>query len=155
MSVMFVVAPAVAAVGWPLLCGAIAAASASLGYKALATDARVDAGGVELEQSIDITLENSSIVAESMKRESRFVITRDDITATFERAANGRCAVHVAGKNRSEHELNAIGKELVGRVTQQYAYNKVMTELKSQGFTVNEEEVSNDQTIRIHVSKFV
>lgn len=154
MSCMFVVVPAVA-VGWPLLCGAIAAASASLGYKALTTDANLNTDKVDLEQSVDITLDNSSIVAESMKRESRFVITRDDIVATFERAANGRCVVHVTGKNRSDHELNAIGKELVGRVTQQYAYNKVMTELKSQGFTVNEEEVSNDKTIRIHVSKFV
>ena len=34
MSVVFVVTPMVVA-GWPILCGAVAAAAASLGYKAL------------------------------------------------------------------------------------------------------------------------
>lgn len=90
-----------------------------------------------------------------MARESQFTIRKDDVTATFSRAADGRCTVHVRGEKKTDQELQTIGKELVGRVTQQYAYNKVVSELKSQGFTVTNEEVANDQSIRIQVSKFV
>ena len=59
------------------------------------------------------------------------------------------------GDNKTDAQLQAIGQELVGKVTQQYAYNKVVTELKSQGFTVTDEEVTADQAIRIHVTKYV
>ena len=153
MSVVFVVTPMVVA-GWPLLCGAIAAAAGSLGYKALTCKEVVEAErGVESQ--VEIPMEDSQIVAESMARESQFTIVKGDVTATFSRSADGRCTVHVAGENKSEDELSAIGRELVGRVTKQYAYNRVVTDLKAQGFTVTAEEVTNDQAIRIHVSKYV
>lgn len=153
MSVVFVVAPMVVA-GWPMLCGAAAAAAAALGYKALAREEVVEADE-DTEHYVEVPIEDSQVVAESMARGSEFSIKKDDIVATFSRAADGRCTVHVRGENRTDEELSAVGRELVGRVTQQYAYNKVMTELKSQGFTVTGEEVTNDQAIRIHVSKYV
>lgn len=155
MSVVFMVTPMVIA-GWPLLCGAVAAAAGTLGYKALTHD-QVD-GVVEdtsTERWVDIPLDDSQVIADSMARESQFTIRKDDITASFSRAADGRCSVHVSGENKSEAQLSAIGQELVGRVTQQYAYNKVVSELKAQGFTVTAEEVTNDQAIRIRVSKYV
>lgn len=153
MSVVFVVTPLVVA-GWPLLCGAVAAAAGSLGYKALERK-RVDEIEIETERWVEIRLEDSQVIAESMARESEFSIQRDGVTATFSRSADGCCMVHVSGENKTEAELNGIGQELIGRVTQQYAYNKVVTELKNQGFTVTNEEVTNDQAIRIHVSKYV
>jgi len=153
LSVVFVVAPLVIA-GWPVMCGAIAAAAGALAYKAQKRDT-VDGLGEETESWVDIPIEDSQIVADSMARESEFTIRKDDVTATFSRSADGRCLVHVAGQGKSEAELSAIGQELVGRVTQQYAYNKVLTELKNQGFTVTAEEVANDQSIRIHVTKYV
>ncbi len=151
MSVVFVVSPMVVA-GWPLLCGAVAAAAASLGYKALAAE---QTEVLDTTRQIEISMENSQVVAESMARGSQFSICKDDVTATFSRSGDGRCVVHVSGDNRTDAELKQIGQELVGRVTQQYAYNKVVTELKGQGFTVTGEEVTNDKAIRIHVSKYV
>lgn len=153
MSVVFVVAPMVVA-GWPLLCGAAAAAAGALGYKALAREEIIEAEDAT-ERFVEIPIEDSQVIAESMARESQFAIRKEDVTATFSRSADGRCTVHVAGQNKTEEELSAIGRELVGKVTQQYAYNKVVTELKTQGFTVTSEEVTNDQAIRIHVSKYV
>jgi hypothetical protein len=153
LSVVFIVAPAVV-VGWPVLTGAIAAAAGALGYKALNAGNRISEEE-SAESWVDIPMEGSQVVAEAMSRGSEFVITKGDVTATFRRAADGRCTVHVAGGNKSEAELSAIGKELLGRVTQQYAYNKTITELKKQGFTVTHEEVAADQTIRINVSKYV
>jgi len=154
LSVVFVVAPAVVA-GWPLLCGAVAAAAASLGYKALTKNETVEFELDDVENWVDIPIEDSQLLADAMARESSFVIKKDDVTATFSRAADGRCMVHLSGENKSEAELSEIGRELIGRVTQQYAYNKVMGELRAQGFSVTSEEVAADQTIRIHVSKFV
>lgn len=160
MSVIFVVVPAVV-VGWPILCGAVAAAAATLGYKALKTGQEIELGNnmkldiERLPKGVTIPLEDSQVIGETMARESQFTIDRGDIAATFSRGADGRVCVHVAGENKTESELETLGQELVGRVTQQYAYNKVVTELKQQGFTVTSEEVANDQTIRIHVSKYV
>ncbi len=155
MSVVFIVVPVVAA-GWPIMCGAIAAAAGALGYTTLAAGScRVTLPERDGTNAVVIPLEDSQVVAETMARESQFTIVRDEISATFSRAADGRCMVHVAGENKTDAELDAVGKELIGHVTQQYAYNKVLTELKGQGFTVTSEEVTNDQMIRIHVSKYV
>ncbi|MCE5321700.1 DUF1257 domain-containing protein [bacterium] len=155
MSVVFVVAPMVVA-GWPVMCGAIAAAAGALGYKALSHEhAGVVDTNSESDCRVEIPIESSQIVAESMARESQFTIANGDVTATFSRSANGRCTVHVSGQNKTDEQLQAIGQELVGKVTQQYAYNKVVTELKNQGFTVTDEEMTADQAIRIHVTKYV
>ena len=35
------------------------------------------------------------------------------------------------GKGLSKAELRALGEELMGRVTQQYVYHRIVTELKS------------------------
>lgn len=153
MSVVFVVAPAVVA-SWPVLCAAIAGAAGALGYRSLKQAAEVEDVG-PIDTRTQVSLEAGEVVAESMQRESEFVVAKGDVTATFRRAADGRCLVHVAAENKSEAELTAVGRELVGRVTQQYAYNKVVTELKRQGFSVTDEEVTADQAIRIRVSKYV
>lgn len=159
MSCVFILAPVVVA-SWPMLCGAVAAASGVLGFRAITAGEELT-GTEKLETNLEtsttteIALPGSEIVAETMARASSFSIQKDDITCTFTRRADGGCAVHVAGNNRTEQELQSIGQEVIGRVTQQYAYNRVMTQLKEQGFNVNNEEVANDQTIRIQVSKYV
>jgi hypothetical protein len=151
LSVVFIVAPAVVA-SWPILCGAIAGAAAALGYKAL------DCGSLqnlETDTSVEVSLEGSEVIADTMKRESEFVITKGDVTARFQRAADGRCTVHVSGQNMTNQELSTVGRELIGRVTQQYAYNRVVSEMKKQGFTITSEEIAADQTIRVNVCKYV
>lgn len=154
LSVVFIVAPMVVA-GWPVMCGAIAAAAGALGYKALSREHDMLDSERDSERWVEVPIEESQIVAESMARDSQFTIKNDDVTATFSRSADGRCTAHVSGDNKTDAQLRAIGQELVGRVTQQYAYNKVVTELKGQGFTVTSEEVTADQAIRIHVTKYV
>lgn len=153
MSVVFVVVPAVVA-SWPVLCGAIAGAAGVLGYKALNVGKSL---AVEKPSDtwIEISLEGSEVVADAMKRESEFVIGKDDVTATFSRSADGRCTVHVSGLNKTSDELTAIGRELLNQVTQQYAYNRVVSEMKNQGFSITNEEITADRTIRVNVCKYV
>ncbi|MHB1001347.1 MAG: DUF1257 domain-containing protein [Armatimonadota bacterium] len=153
MSVLFVVAPAVI-VSWPILCGAVAGAASMLGYKVLSAKKESVCETVE-DTSAQVELEGSEVIAEAMKRDSEFAISNGDITAVFKRGVDGKCVVHVAGQGRTEDELSTIGQQILGQVTQQYAYNKVVTELKTQGFTIAQEDVSADQTIRLRVSKYV
>lgn len=156
MSVVFVVAPVVVA-GWPILCGAVAGAAGALGYKILKSenceDLRID--DVEDTSSVEVQLEGSRVIADQMKRDSRFSITNGDVTATFSRSIDGGCTVHVSGRDRTQEQLSEIGRQILGQVAQQYAYNKVVTELKTQGFSVTQESIAADQTIRIRVSKYV
>ena len=57
----------------------------------------------------------------------------------------------VEGEHLSKSELRQIGEELVGRVTQQYVYNKLMTELTERNVAVVDQEVTADQTIKIRI----
>jgi len=150
MSCMFFFFPAVVE-GFPFLRATAAAAGASLGYKETSTEQIAPNGN----RSVTVPIEDSNILGDTMARDSQFTISKDDIKATFNREADGRVSVHVSGQNHTDSELQTLGKELIGKVTQQYAYNKVVTEMKKKGFTVTSEEVANDQTIRIHVSKYV
>ena len=158
MSVVFLVAPilapAVTAAGWPILCGAVAGAASLLGYNTLKSESATVASNEE-RVSVDIPVEGAEGVTASIRRESEFTIARDDITAVFRRYADGQCRLHVSGTNRTEAELESIGSELLGRVVQQYAYNRVVTELKSKGYVITGEETAADQTIRINVCKHV
>ncbi len=44
-----------------------------------------------------------------------------------------------------------MGQELIGRVTQQYVYHKMITELRERKLAVVDEEVAEDRTIKIRV----
>jgi transcriptional regulator GlxA family with amidase domain len=55
------------------------------------------------------------------------------------------------GKGHSKAELRKIGQELVDRVTQQYVYHRVMTEMQERKMHVVSEEVAEDKTVKIRV----
>ena len=55
------------------------------------------------------------------------------------------------GAGHSKAELRRIGEELINRVTQQYVYHRVVTELKERNLAIVDEEVDQDRTIRIRV----
>jgi hypothetical protein len=55
------------------------------------------------------------------------------------------------GHGCSKAELKRLGEELIGRVTQQYVYHKVVTELKQRNMAIVNEEVTADRTVKIRV----
>jgi Protein of unknown function (DUF1257) len=59
--------------------------------------------------------------------------------------------VCMEGKGKSKAELRKLGQELVGRVTQQYAYHRIVTELKQRNMAIVDEQVTADQTVKIRV----
>jgi hypothetical protein len=101
--------------------------------------------------SAEIELEDSEILAGSAGTGEQMVVERDGIRAIFSRDARGALKLCVEGSGQSKAELKQIGEALVGRVAQQYAYHRLVSELKDRQMTILEERVSADQAIHIRV----
>jgi hypothetical protein len=59
----------------------------------------------------------------------------------------------VSGQGHSKAELERIGEEVAGRVVQQFAYHKLMTELKNRNYSIVEESVQEDDSIQIRIKQ--
>jgi hypothetical protein len=151
MSTVLVVAPLVVA-NWPAITAAVAGAVASMGF-AMAREGRTleDVAPGRVANRAEIELENSEILGETAGVDKEIVIQRDGITARFSRDARGALRVCVEGGGLSKSELRTLGEDLIGRVTQQYVYNRLMTEMKERNMAVVHEEVDSDRTVRIRV----
>jgi hypothetical protein len=156
MSVVFVVlVPAVSA-GWPVVAAAVSAACAAAGYTARRLGEREAAQVVEGESArgeIELEMTNAEVIGEALAREQAFQVEKDGVVATFRKSARGKLSLHVDGE-RSRDELAAIGTDLLNRVRQQYAAEKVKRELLKHGFVVVEEHVDEEQSIRLSVRRF-
>jgi len=150
MSTVLVVTPLVIA-GWPILTAAISAAVGTMGF------ALVQDTGPRRRQVLDdrsraeIEVEDSEILAGTGGTGEEMVVERDGIRAVFGRDARGALKLCLEGRGMSKAELQRLGEELIGRVTQQYAYHRLVSELKERQMDIVDERVGEDQTIRIRV----
>ena len=55
----------------------------------------------------------------------------------------------------SETELKQVAEEFTQKLTQCFVYDKVVRELKNKEFQVVNEEVMEDESIRIHVRRWM
>ena len=78
----------------------------------------------------EIEVDNSEILANAAGRGEEIVVEREGLRAVFTRDGRGALRVCMEGRGHSKAELRKIGQELVDRVTQQYVYHRVITELK-------------------------
>jgi hypothetical protein len=60
----------------------------------------------------------------------------------------------VEGVGHSDAALRAMGEELSRRVVQKYVYQKLMDEMQKRQFCVVEEEVNEDNSIRMKVRRW-
>lgn len=149
MSVFFVVIPIIAA--WPIFTAAAAAAAGALGY----TIHKATREEVDLSHTAQIKVENSQALGEALGRQGGLELRQEKTTIRVERDARGQCRISVCNPTKGGEELKKIGYDFLHRLTQQYAYGKVMEEVKKSGFTVTQEKVSEDKTIKITVRKWV
>ena len=148
MGAIIVLTPIVVA-AWPLVASAIFGAAASMGFS-------VNSSSLQLEKkssrkSVETDIENSEVVADGMAPGEKIVIQREDLTVEFGQDERGACTVCVSGEKHSEKELKQIGEEMAGRVVQQFAYHKLVTELKKRNFTITDEKMMQDESIQIHI----
>jgi hypothetical protein len=150
MSTVLVVTPLVVA-SWPLLSAAVTAAVSTMGFAAAQNKGprvRQTAGSTE---RAEIALDDTEILAGSAGTDQQITVERDGIRAIFSRDARGALKLCVEGHGHSKAHLKQVGEALVGRVTQQYAYHRLKSELKERELLIVEEHVDQRQAIHIRV----
>lgn len=148
MSTVMIVAPLVIA-NWSVISAAVMGAIGTVGFTAVAEQMNEErASGVT---RAEIELEDSEVLEAAGGSGETIVVERDECRAIFSRDARGTLKVCVEGSGYSKAQLKAIGEELIGRVTQQYVYNRVVTELHDRNMTIVSEDVAADQTVKIRV----
>jgi hypothetical protein len=152
MSTVIVLAPLIIA-GWPAITAAVTAAVATMGFSL----ARAGVPNQQLgssETRTEIEVENSEVLQGAAGTGQEIVVERDGVRATFTRDPRGALKICMEGKGYSKSDLKKIGEELLGRVTQQYVYHRIVTELKDRNMSIVDEEVAKDRTVKIRVRNF-
>ena len=150
MSSVLVVTPLIVA-SWPLMSAAITAAVGTMGFAAAQNKGPRVRQLTDAPTRAEIELEDSEILAGSAGTGEQMVVERDGIRAIFSRDTRGALKLCVEGHGHSKAKLKEVGESLIGRVTQQYAYHRLMSELKDRNMMIVEERVGQDQAIHIRV----
>jgi hypothetical protein len=151
MSSCVIVTPLIIA-SWPAITAAVTAAIGSLGYSVAAAGAgTTQKAETEARTRAEIDVEDSEVLQEAGPAGGELIVEKDSVRAVFSRDARGALKLCVEGDGLSKSELKKIGEDLIGRVTQQYAYHKIVTELQNRNMTIVDEKVSEDRTVKIRV----
>ena len=151
MSCVCILTPVVIA-SWPAFSAAVVAAATSLGYTVVDEHARQRNEGVHQERKpVQLSIEQSEIVTGQLGRDQRISVSRSGVTVTFSRDARGKASVCVKGDGYTDAELRVQGEELSRRVVQKYVHKKLLDEIRARQFVVVEEEVDENQAIRLKV----
>ena len=153
MSCVCILTPIVIA-GWPAFSAAVAAAATSLGYS-IVKEGMHEHRQSQLSQTdtkaVELEIEQSEIVTSQLGRDQCIKVTRGNVTVVFSRDARGKASICVTGPGHSEEELRTLGEELSRRVVQKYVYNRLIEECRSRHFNIVEDEVDENNAIRLKV----
>lgn len=150
MSTVLVITP-ILVTSWPAITAAVSAAVATMGFTvAQDTIAQVSAAGSTATRE-EIEIEESEILENSVGTNESIVVERDGVKATFSRDARGGLRLCMEGHGLSKSQLRQLGDELLGRVTQQYAYHKIVSELKNRNMTIVDEQMTEESSVKIRV----
>lgn len=148
MSSVVVLTPIIIA-SWPAVASAVAGAAASMGFTLVATKTEIH-NHAKGSESITTEIADSEIIAETLSRGEKIHIVREKVSIEIGVDDHGRCSVCVTGP-KSKAELKRIADDCTGRILQQFAYHKIVTELKQRGYAVSSESVQKDESIQMHV----
>jgi hypothetical protein len=156
MSTVFILAPIIIS-NWPAIVVAAAGAASALGFtvKQTVKEELQQSQVTEAVQTVEVELAESEILAQSVATDQQMVLTKGSVQIRIKRDERSRCTVCASGKGYSKTELKQIAQEFSQKLTQCFIYDKVMKELKSKNFQVINEEVMEDESIRIHVRRWV
>ncbi|HEV8293473.1 MAG TPA: hypothetical protein VGP94_16160 [Tepidisphaeraceae bacterium] len=152
MSSVVVVAPIIMA-SWPAITAAVTAAVGSMGFAIASEGVELSKTKVEEPTRAEIEVEDSEIMQEGVGTRQQVVVERDGVKAIFTRDARDGLKLCMEDKRHrhSKSELKKMGQDLLGRVTQQYVYHKLVSELKERNMTIVDEEVAADRTVKLRI----
>jgi len=148
---------------WPALTPILAATAGALGYKRLTAAAASKRVLDRLEQQlrerrmVEIPLEEhlKDVVSEQLGHEEELRFERDDIILAFGHDARGKFYIRVIGpRERTPADLKALGDEFARELIQQFAYNRIVTELERRGVVVVEESVDREGNISLRTRRW-
>lgn len=148
MSAVCIMTPLVIT-SWPVISAAIVGAAASMGFGVKGPDIQEEEQ--PRRRCVETEVEHSEVVAEGLSPGQKIVVHKDDLAITFAPDERGRCTVCVTGEHHSDTQLRRIGEEVAGRVVQQFAYSKLVGELKRRDYSIVEEQVLSDESVRLRV----
>lgn len=148
MSCVCILTPVIIA-SWPQFSAAVVAAATTLGYTMVS--GKNSTSAQEQQQAVNLEITQSEIVTNQLGRDQKISVSRGGVTVTFSRDARGKASVCVTGEGYSETELRAFGEELSQRVVQKYVHQKLLDEVRARGFNVVEEQVDENNAIRLKV----
>lgn len=162
LGTLFIVTPTV---GWaaPLVWPLVLTAAGALGYKHITESAESQAlrakaqGAVQGRKTIELKLdvEATETVADEVKRDQVLHFAREDIEISFQRDLRGKFSIKVTGPDtKSTRELEYAGREFLGVVVQQFAYNKMAQEMERRGANVIGEEVNENGDIVLKLRRW-
>ncbi len=154
MSTIVLLTPVIIS-SWPLITAAVAGAAAGMGLAAKEVVKESLENMEETAQSVEIELAESQVSAENIATGKEIVLVKDGVEIRVGRDDRGRCTVCAKGKGKTKAELKMIAEEFSEKMTQCFVYNRVMSELKNKDFQVVNEEVMEDQSVRINVRRWV
>lgn len=159
---LFILTPTI---GWaaPLVWPVVLAAAAALGYKHVTSTADNAPLRGQLNQAInsqkvvEIPLEAqvSDAVEGDVGRDKFLRFEKGDIVILFQRDLRGRFSVKVSGPDTmTRRELEFAGREFLGAVVQQFAYNKMAQEMERRGANIVGEEVTEEGDIVLKLRRW-
>lgn len=157
MSTVLVLTPVIIS-SWPAITAAVAAAAASLGImvkESVQESVQNAQVNQNVENSVEVELSQSEVLAQTMVTNQEIVLTKGTIELRIKRDERGRCLVCAKGVGHSKAELKMAADEFSQKLTQCFVYDKIMHELKTKEFQVVNEEVMKDNSIRIHVRRWM
>jgi hypothetical protein len=153
MSSVVVIVPLVIT-HWPLIASAITGAVGTLGFVAAREAVMEGIAEPQVHKTrVEVDLPESEILAGSEVTGEQVVVEKDGVRGVFSRNARGGLSLCMEGIGLSKQQLHDLGEELIGRVTQQYVYHRLMTELQQQHFTVVDQSVATDRTVTVRVRR--
>ncbi|MBP7635607.1 DUF1257 domain-containing protein [Candidatus Ozemobacteraceae bacterium] len=152
MSAVVFMVPALA--GGPIFAAAVAVAGAAVGLKAVSLLADRQHQGVPVDEGVDVQVPNSHALANTVDEGDILPLEGNGFRVTFAKDGRGNCSMRVEGKGKTDAELAALGRDLINRVAQQYAYQKLSAELKKKGYSLVQENVEEDNSIRLTVRRW-
>ena len=154
MSTVIVLAPLIVA-GWPAITAAVTAAIGTMGFT-LASAAEIE-NQVHLNEHnrAEIEVEDSEILqnAAGLNQETRRRERRHSSRLQPRRARSPQ-GLHRRTRLLQISAPKKIGEELLGHVTQQYVYHRIVTEFKDRNMSIVDEEVAEDHTVKIRVRNY-
>ena len=149
MSTVLVVTPILIA-SWPAITAAVSAAISVSGFTIAQQVKSMTQNDQSRTKEIN-EVDESEVLSASVGTGESIVVERDGITATFRRDPRGGLQICMEGNHVSKSKLREVGEELLGRVTQQYAYHRIVSELKNRGMTIVDEQMTESESVKIRV----